>query len=532
MRPPRAPPRRPRQRPVAEPGPGQKRSTMELVPRSPGRAAWPLTCLVLLSLRGCPGAGAQEKVQGFKLEQPQDKVVVTAGEMINLTCTVSGDKPVIGPVKWLKGWGSGNETVYADKGSFPRATRAEKGSSTDFSISISSAQPEDSGTYYCVKFRRSVRDDVDEVFQHGKGTEVSVHARPTHPVVSGPDQRAKPGQSVTFTCTAGGFFPKDIRVKWLKDKAETPAEQTEISPAQTNSSYSMSSTVKVTLQKDDVRSRLICDVRHTTLRDPLRAEYQLSQVLRVSPSIHVSSEPPGAVEVNKTVTITCHVKGFYPGHVNITWLENGTEVKAVNTSQPEELPSGFFELKSLVEVRATAEKNGAVITCRVVHDGQSPIDGQTTLQIIAPANEGQRGSSDPGNRLIYIVVGIVCSVLVLLVSAILYLIQAKQSKGKSSPSARLHEPEKSSEATTQESDPNNLTYADLNFDRERKTIRRMELNQQSEYACIQSSRPPPSDDNLTYADLDMVHLSKAPKRPAPHPEETGSEYASVQISKK
>lgn len=85
----------------------------------------------------------------------------------------------------------------------------------------------------------------------------------------------------------------------------------------------------------------------------------------------------------------------------------------------------------------------------------------------------------------------------------------------------------------QESDPNNLTYADLNFDREKKTIRRMvEMSQQSEYACIQPSRAPNGDDNLTYADLDMVHLSKAPKRPAPHPEETGSEYASVQIPRK
>lgn len=85
----------------------------------------------------------------------------------------------------------------------------------------------------------------------------------------------------------------------------------------------------------------------------------------------------------------------------------------------------------------------------------------------------------------------------------------------------------------QESDPNNLTYADLNFDRERKTIRRMvEMSQQSEYACIQTNRGPTGDDNLTYADLDMVHLSKAPRRPAPQPEEAGSEYASVQIPRK
>lgn len=92
---------------------------------------------------------------------------------------------------------------------------------------------------------------------------------------------------------------------------------------------------------------------------------------------------------------------------------------------------------------------------------------------------------------------------------------------------------KNSWCPPQESDPNNLTYADLNFEKERKTIRRMvEMSQQSEYACIQSSRAPNGDDNLTYADLDMVHLSKAPPRPAPRPEEAGSEYASVQIPRK
>nr|XP_009681263.1 PREDICTED: tyrosine-protein phosphatase non-receptor type substrate 1-like [Struthio camelus australis] len=135
--------------------------------------------------------------------------------------------------------------------------------------------------------------------------------------------------------------------------------------------------------------------------------------------------------------------------------------------------------------------------------------------------------------LIYIAVGVICAVLALLVVAILYLIRTKQSKGKSSPSVRLHEPEKSSGAATQESDPNNLTYADLNFEKEKKSIRRIiEMSQQSEYACIQTSQAPATDDTLTYADLDMVHLSKAPKRPAPRPEEAGSEYASVQIQRK
>ncbi|XP_055670109.1 tyrosine-protein phosphatase non-receptor type substrate 1 [Falco peregrinus] len=505
---------------------------MEPLPRGPGRAAWPLTCLVLLCLRW-PGAGAQAG-QSFQLQQPQTKVSVNKGEMFTLHCTTSGGGP-LGPVKWLKGWGSENETIYDQTGSFPRVTRAVSGSDVDFTIHIMDARLEDAGSYYCVKFSKSLGGV--QVFQHGKGTEVSVHAKPSPPVVSGPQHRAGPGQSVPFTCTAGGFFPRDISVKWFKDRSPILARQPQIiTPEQLKSSYNMSSTLTVMLKEDDVRSQLICAVQHPTLTAPLTGTYQLSKALRVSPSVHVDADLPSLSEVNKTANFTCHVKGFYPRGVTITWLENGTEIKVENTSQPVETPQGLFELSSLLQVQATEEKNGSVFTCRVVHDAQDPISRTATLRIAAPARDGLSDWSQTYNGnllLIYIVVGVVCTVLALLVAAILYLIRAKQSKGKSSPSARLHEPEKSSEATTQESDPNNLTYADLNFDRERKTIRRMvEMSQQSEYACIQTSQAPTSDDNLTYADLDMVHLSKAPRRPAPRPEEASSEYASVQIPRK
>ncbi|CAM9558182.1 unnamed protein product [Bubo scandiacus] len=501
--------------------------------------AWPTAAaaqLLLGQLSLVPlqlsGAGAQTG-QSFELQQPQDKVSVAAGDTLTLTCTTSGDRP-LGPVKWLKGWGSGNKTVYDQTGSFPRVTRVVSGSNTDFSIRISDVRPEDAGTYYCVKFNKSLGGE--EVFQCGKGTEVSLHALPTPPVVSGPNHRAGPGQSVSFTCTAGGFFPREISVKWLKDDVPISAQQPQITPGWTKSSYNMSSNVTMTLQEDDVRAQLVCEVQHSTLPAPLRGSYQLSRTLRVSPRVRVVRDPPSPVEVNKTLNFTCHVEGFYPGDVAVTWLENGTEIKVENVSQLRENPRGLFELRSLVEVQATEEKNGSVFTCRVVHDAQQPLDRTVTLWIAALTREGQRDQAQMENGnllLIYIVVGVVCTVLALLVAAILYLIRTKQSKGKSSPSARLHEPEKSSEATTQESDPNNLTYADLNFDRERKTIRRMvEMSQQSEYACIQSNQTPTGDDNLTYADLDMVHLSKAPRRPAPHPEEAGSEYASVQIPRK
>ncbi|GAB0197387.1 signal-regulatory protein beta-1-like [Grus japonensis] len=118
------------------------------------------------------GAGVQT-VQDFTLEQPQDKVVVAVGQTLTLTCTTSENSSIPGPVKWLKGWGTGNETIYDQTGFFPRVTRAVNGSNTDFTIRIRDVRPEDAGTYYCVKFRKSL--DGDEPYLRGKGTVVSLH---------------------------------------------------------------------------------------------------------------------------------------------------------------------------------------------------------------------------------------------------------------------------------------------------------------------------------------------------------------------
>uniref|UniRef100_A0A803VAV2 Ig-like domain-containing protein n=1 Tax=Ficedula albicollis TaxID=59894 RepID=A0A803VAV2_FICAL len=118
----------------------------------------------------CLGVSAQ----AFSLHQPQDKVPVAAGETLTLNCTVSS-MPVVGSVRWLKGWGSENKTIYDQRvpSFFPRVTRAVDGSDTDFTIHIRNVQPEDMGTYYCVKYTKE--DSGEEVvFRRGNGTEVSV----------------------------------------------------------------------------------------------------------------------------------------------------------------------------------------------------------------------------------------------------------------------------------------------------------------------------------------------------------------------
>ncbi|CAM5152431.1 unnamed protein product [Eretmochelys imbricata] len=68
-------------------------------------------------------------------------------------------------------------------------------------------------------------------------------ASPSAPSVSSPHSGAELGPPVTFTCTSGGFSPRDIAVTWLKKGAKLPAPQPRVLPEHKSVSYNMSSTV-------------------------------------------------------------------------------------------------------------------------------------------------------------------------------------------------------------------------------------------------------------------------------------------------
>ncbi|XP_073164964.1 uncharacterized protein [Lepidochelys kempii] len=137
-----------------------------------------LSLLLGVSSMDKSGAGGAEE---FQLLQPQDPVWVSAGENLTLTCSVTGLAPA-GPVKWFKGSGGDRQLVYAQAGSFPRVTRAVRGSDTDFTIRISDTRPADAGTYHCVKFKKvsGAREEdkkgsgSDEEIRSGAGTAVTV----------------------------------------------------------------------------------------------------------------------------------------------------------------------------------------------------------------------------------------------------------------------------------------------------------------------------------------------------------------------
>nr|XP_030860850.2 signal-regulatory protein beta-1 [Gorilla gorilla gorilla]XP_055228386.1 signal-regulatory protein beta-1 [Gorilla gorilla gorilla] len=349
------------------------------------------------------GAGTELSVRGvlgeeeLQVIQPEKSVSVAAGETATLHCNVTSLIPV-GPTQWFRGAGPGRELIYNQKeGHFPRVTTVSdptKRNNLDFSISISNITPADAGTYYCVKFRKGSPDDVE--FKSGAGTELSVHAKPSAPVVSGPAARATPQHTVSFTCESHGFSPRDITLKWFKNGNQLSDFQTNVDPVGENVSYSIHSTAKVVLTREDVHSQVICEVAHVTLQgDPLRGTANLSEAIQVPPTLEVTQQP---LRAENQVNVTCQVRKFYPQRLQLTWLENGNVSRTETASTLTENKDGTYNWMSWLLVNVSAHRDDVKLTCQVEHDGQPAVSKSHDLKVSAHPKE-QGSNTAPGPAL-------------------------------------------------------------------------------------------------------------------------------------
>uniref|UniRef100_A0A673UPW6 Ig-like domain-containing protein n=1 Tax=Suricata suricatta TaxID=37032 RepID=A0A673UPW6_SURSU len=335
--------------------------------------------LLLAVLLGVTGVAGEAELQVI---QPDKSVSVAAGQTATLHCTVTSLHP-LGKVEWFKGTGPGRELIFSFRGGdhppqSPRVTKVAdvtKRNNTDFSIRISNITPADAGTYYCVKFQKGT-PDVE--FKSGPGTQVTVSAKPSPPVVSGPTARAAPDQTVSFTCESHGFSPRNVTLKWFKNGNQLPASHTTVDLEGDSASYSISSTITLELASGDVRSQVICEVAHETLQGgpPLRGTANLSDTLQVPPTLEVVQQPVTGDQVN----ITCQAKKFYPQRLQLTWLENGNICKTETALNLIENKDGTFSWTSWLLVNLSAHTEEVVLTCKVQHDGQRAVTKSRILK--------------------------------------------------------------------------------------------------------------------------------------------------------
>ncbi|XP_057560053.1 tyrosine-protein phosphatase non-receptor type substrate 1-like [Hippopotamus amphibius kiboko] len=342
----------------------------------------PPFCLQLTLLLGLTGVAGEDELQVI---QPERSVSVAAGETATLRCTITSLLPV-GPVAWFRGTGPGRELIYSRKGGpFPRAATVSdttRRNNTDFSIRISSITPADTGVYYCVKFKKGEPNDTE--IKSGPGTHLTVSAKPSPPVVSGPIMRATPEQTVSFTCRSHGFFPRNISLKWFKNGHERPASQTNVDPEGDSVSYSISSTTKVLLAPGDVHSQVICEVAHVTLQGgpPLRGTANVSETIRVLPTMSIFKYPDSKNNIN----VTCKANKFYSQGIQLTWLKNGNVSWMDKTLIPTKRRDELYTVQGSILVDRPEHTEDTVLTCWAEQDEQQEVTSKMIFLFSAHLN--------------------------------------------------------------------------------------------------------------------------------------------------
>nr|3EOT_L Chain L, Fab Fragment, Light Chain [Mus musculus] len=205
----------------------------------------------------------------IQLTQSPSSLSASVGDRVTITCSASSSvnssalfwyqqKPGKAPKPWIY--------LTSNLASGVPSRFSGSGSGTDYTLTISSLQPEDFATYYCQQISGNP-------WTFGQGTKVEIKRADAAPTVSifppSSEQLTSGGASVV--CFLNNFYPKDINVKWKIDGSE---RQNGVLNSWTDqdskdSTYSMSSTLTLTKDEYERHNSYTCEATHKTSTSPI-----------------------------------------------------------------------------------------------------------------------------------------------------------------------------------------------------------------------------------------------------------------------
>ncbi|XP_035254766.1 H-2 class I histocompatibility antigen, Q8 alpha chain-like, partial [Anguilla anguilla] len=199
--------------------------------------------------------------------------------------------------------------------------------------------------------------------------------------------------SPVVTCHVTGFYPRDLMVTWQRNGEHLDVD-VELGETVPNEDGTFQTTSNLTVKPEDWKSQnYTCTVQHKSLKQDIILPVK-EENIKIAPEVSLLQKDPSSPGV------TCHVTGFYPRDITITWQRNGEDLDVgVELEETVSNENRTFQTTSNLTVKPEDWKSQNY-TCTVQHkslkqDIVLPVK-EENIKIAPEVSLLQKDSSSPG----------------------------------------------------------------------------------------------------------------------------------------